>query len=89
MGVRYDNVSLVFDFIGGGLSTSGVLVDGTVVSLAGKVQEPSFHPVYGQFGVLAASECLPEVVHFIVEKLRFVAYCFGFLGESINYIIFC
>ena len=69
-------MTLGFDFTGGGLSTSGVLGIGTVVSLAGKFQEPSFHPVYGPFGVLAVSEYFPEVVHFFLEKLRFVASCF-------------
>ena len=77
-----------FDFIGGGLSANSVLGIGAVASLVGKFREPSFHPVYGPLGVLAWTECLPEMVHFFLEQLKFVAYCFGPLGKSINYTIF-
>ena len=88
LGVRYDNVTLGFDFIGGGLNTSIVLGIGTIASLVGQLSEPFFQPVYDPFGVLTMSECLPEVLHFFMEKLRFVAYCFGPVDKCINYTIF-
>ena len=89
LGIRYDNVTLGFGLSGGGLSTSGVLSVGTVTSLTGKLCKPSFYPVNGPFGVLAVIECLPEVVHFLLEKPLFAAYCFGPVGKGINYTVLC
>ena len=74
--VRYDNVTLEFYFIGGGISTSSALG----ISL--------IHPVYGPIGVLAVGECLPEMIHFFLEKLRFIANCFDPVGKYIDYTIF-
>ena len=82
-------MTLGFDFIRGGLSTSSVLGISAVASQVSKLRDPYFHPVYDPFGVLAVNECLPEVVHFFMEKLRFVAYCSGPVGKCITYTIFC
>ena len=67
LGVRYDNVTFGLGFSSGGLRTSSVLVVGIVTTLTGKLWEPSLHPVHGPFGVVAVTECLPEVVHFHLE----------------------
>ena len=46
-----------------------------------------FHPVHGPFGVLAVTECLSEVVCFLLEELWLVADCFDPVGRGINYTV--
>ena len=78
-------MTLGFYFIDGGLSANSALVVSITTTLTGKLRKPSFHPVYGPFGVLAVSEHLPEMIHFFLEKLRFITNCFGPVGKCINY----
>ena len=39
-------------------------------------------------GVLAVTKCLPEVIHFLLEKLWLVAHCSGPVGKGIDNTIF-
>ena len=80
-------MTLCFDFIGGGLGTSGALVVSLIISLTGGLSKPSFHPVQGPFVVLTVSGSFPEVLHFSLEKLRFVANCFCPMSKCINYTV--
>ena len=41
------------------------------------------------FGYLHWVECLPEMIHFFVEKLRIATHCFGPMDEGINYTNIC
>ena len=63
-------MTLGFYFIGDGLSASISLVVSIITFLTGRLSKPSFLPVYGLFGVLTVSECLPEMIHFILENSR-------------------
>ena len=44
-------MTLCFEFIGDGLSTSGVLVVSIITFLSGMLGKPSFQPAYGPVGV--------------------------------------
>ena len=70
-------MTLGFYFTVGGLSTSGALGISIITSLLGRLREPSFYPVYGQFWILAVSKCLPEMIHFFLDELRFISIYFG------------
>ena len=78
-----------FNFIGDGLSTSSALVINIITFLTGRLGKPPFHPVYGPFGVLKVNECFPEMIHFFLEKLRFITDCFSPVSECVNYTAFC
>ena len=45
LGADYDYMTLRFDFIGGGLSTSCSLVVSIITVLTGQLSKSSFHPV--------------------------------------------
>ena len=76
LGVGYDYMTLCCDFIGGGLGAIGAMVVSLITSYTGGLSKPSFHPIKGPFGALKVSECFPEVLHFCLEKLRFIANYF-------------
>ena len=81
-------MALGFYFIVGSLSISGALGNNIITSLIGRLREPSFQPVYGPFGLLVVSECLPKIIHFFLEKLGFIVNCFGPVSKCIDYTIF-
>ena len=56
--VGYDNVTLVFNFIGGRLGTCGAPIS----SLSGRPKESFLHLVQSPFGIFTFSESLPEMV---------------------------
>ena len=77
---RYDNVILVFDFIGGRLGTCGA----SIPHLSGRPDESFLHLVQSPFGIFAFSESLSEMVLLLVEQLRFAAHCGGPMGEGVD-----
>ena len=79
--VGYDNVTLIFDFIGGRLGTCGAPIS----SLSGGLVKPFLHLVQSPFGIFAFSESLPEMVLFLLEQLRLAAHCRGPMGEGVDY----
>ena len=80
-------MTLCFDFIGGGLGACSALVVSLITNLTGGLGMPSFHPVQGPFGVLTVCECFSEMIHFLLEKLRFIANCFCPMSRCINYTV--
>ena len=81
LGVWYDNVTLVFDFIGGRLGTCGA----PITNLSGRPVESFLHLVQSPFGIFAFSESLPEMVLFLLEQLRLAAHCGDPIGEGVDY----
>ena len=75
-----DNVTLVFDFIGGRLGTCGA----PIIDLSGRPVESFLHLVQSPFGIFAFSESLPEVVLLLLEQLRLTAHCRGPMGEGVD-----
>ena len=78
---------LCFDFIGGRLGACSALVVSHITNLTGWLGKPFLHPVQSPFGDLAMCECFSEMLHFILEKVRFIANCFCSMGKSINYTV--
>ena len=83
--VGYDNVILIFDFIGGSLGTSGA----PIINLSGRPVESFHHLVQSPFGAFTFSESLPEMVLFLLEQLRIAAQCGGPMGEIVDNTKFC
>ena len=82
--VRYDNVTLVFNFIGGRLGTCGV----SITNLSGRPVESFLHLVQSPFGIFAFGESFPEMFLFLLEQLRLAAHCGGPMGEGVDYTEF-
>ena len=78
--VGYDNVTLVFSFIGVRLGTCGALIS----SLSGGLVKSLLHFVQSPFGIFAFSESLSEMVLFFLEQLRLAAHCGGPMGEGVD-----
>ena len=78
--VGYDNVTLVFDFIGDRLGTCGA----PITNLSGRPVESFLHLAQSPFGIFAFSESLPEMVLFLLEQLTLVAHCCGPMGEGMD-----
>ena len=78
--VGYDNVALVFNFIGGRLGTCGAPTS----SLSGGLVKSFLHLVQSPFGIFAFSESLPETVLFLFEQLRLAAHYGGPMGEGVD-----
>ena len=76
--VGYDNVTLVFSFIGGMLGTCGAPIS----SLSGGLVKSFLHLVQSPFGIFAYSESLPEMVLFLLEQLRLAAHCRDPMGRG-------
>ena len=64
--VGYNNVALIFDFIGGRLGTCGA----SISNLSGRPVESFLHLVQSPLGIFAFSESIPEMVLFLLEQLR-------------------
>ena len=79
--VGYDNVTLVFNFIGGRLGTYGA----PFTNLSGRPVESFLHLVQSPFGIFTFSESLPEIVLFLLEQLRLAAHCRGPMAEGVDY----
>ena len=82
--VGYDNVTLVFNFIGGRLGTCGAPIS----SLSGGLVKSFLHLVQSPFGIFAFGESLPEMILFLLEQLRLAAHCGGPMGEGVDYTEF-
>ena len=83
--VGYDNVTLIFNFIGDRLSSCSALVAYPIIDLTGRPVESFLHLVQSPFRILIFSESLPEMVLFLLEQLRLAAHCGGPMGEGVDY----
>ena len=86
--VGYDNVTLIFNFIGGRFGSCCGLVDNPITDLSGRPVESFLHHVQSPFGIFAFSESLPEMVLFLLEQLRLAAHCGGPMREGVDYTKF-
>ena len=82
--IGYDNVTLIFYFIGGRLGTCGAPIN----DLSGRPIESFLHLVQSPFGIFAFSESLPEMVLFLLEQLRLATHCRGTMGDGVDYTKF-
>ena len=82
--IGYDNVNLIFDFIGGRLDTCG----SSITNLSGRPVESFLHLVQSPFVIFVFSESLPEMVLFLLEQLRLATHCGGPMGEGVDYTKF-
>ena len=82
--VGYDNVTFIFNFIGGRLGTCVA----PITNLSGRPVESFLHLVQRPFGIFALSESLPEMVLFLLEQLRLATHCGGPVGEGVDYTKF-
>ena len=81
-------MTLGFDFIGRGLGACGALAVSPTIAFTGMPVKPCLHLVQSPFWVFTLSECLSEMLHFFVEKIRIATNCFGPMGEGIIYTKF-
>ena len=79
--VGYNNVTLVFNFIGGRLGTCGAPIS----NLSGRPVKSFLHLVQSPFGIFAFSESLPDMVLFFFEQFRLAAHSGGPMGEGVDY----
>ena len=77
-------MTLSFDFTGDRLGSCSALVISPINDLTGRLVKSFLHPVQSPFGIFAFSESLPEVVLFLLEKLRLATHCFGPMGEGVD-----
>ena len=82
--VGYDNVTLIFDFIGDSLGNCSALVVNPINDLTGRPVEPFLHLVQCPFRIFAFGESLPEVVLFLLEQLRLATHCCGPMEEGVD-----
>ena len=82
--VGYDNMTLMFYFIGDRLDSCSALVVNPIIDLTGRPVESFLHLVQSPFGIFAFGESLPEVVLFLLEQLRLATHCCGPMGEGVN-----
>ena len=87
--IRYNNMTLCFNFIGGGLGACGALIVSLISNLPGGPAKPFLHLVQSPYKVFELGKCLLEVIHFLVEKLRIATHCLGPIGEGVNNTKFC
>ena len=66
----YDNMTLIFNFIGDRLGSCSALVVNPINDLTGRPAESFLHLVLSPFRILAFGESLPGVVLFLLEQLR-------------------
>ena len=71
----YDNMTLIFNFIGDRLGSCNALVVNPIIDLTGRPIESFLHLVQSPFGIFPFGESFPEVVLFLLEHLRFAAHC--------------
>ena len=82
--VGYDNMTLIFDFLGDSLGNCGALVINPINDLTGRLVESFLHLVQNLFRIFAFGESLPEVVLFMLEQLRLATHCCGPMGEGVD-----
>ena len=82
--VRYNNLTIDFNFTEGGLGACGVPVVSPISSLPGGPVKPFLHLVQSLFRVFTLGEHLPEVILLFAEKLRIATHCFGPMVEGVN-----
>ena len=82
--VRYNNMTLCSDFISSGLGACGTPIVSPISDLPGGHIKPFLHLVQIPLRVFALGECLPEVIHFLAEKLRIATHCLGLMGEHVD-----
>ena len=82
--IGYDNVTLIFNFIGDRLGTCGA----PITDLSGRSVKSFLHLVQSPFGIFAFCESLPEMVLFLLEQLRLATHCCGPVGEGVDYTKF-
>ena len=75
--IRYEYMTLGIDFIGSGPGTHSALVVSPISDLPGLPVKPFLRLVQSPFWVFLLGECLPEMIHFFVEKLRIATNYFG------------
>ena len=86
--VGYDNITLIFNFIGDRLGSSSALVVNPIIDLTGRPVESFLHLVQSPFGIFAFGESLPEMVLSLLEQLRLAAHCRGPMGQDVDYTKF-
>ena len=81
--VRYDNMTLGFNFISGGLGTCGVLVVSPISNPPGGPIKPFPHLGQSPFGYL---HCVNAFLRwaFSLGKLRIATHCLGPMVEGFN-----
>ena len=82
--VGYNNMTLIFNFIGDRLGSCGALVVNPIIDLPGRPVESFLHLVQNPFGIFTFGESCPGVVLFLLEQLRLAAHCFGPMGEGVD-----
>ena len=82
--VGYDNVTPVFNLIGGRLGTCGA----PFTNLSGRPIGSFLHLVQSPFGIFAFGKSIPEMVLFLLEQLRLAAHCGGPMVEGVDYTEF-
>ena len=82
--VGYDNMTLIFNFIGDRLGSCCALVVGPINYLTSRPVESFLHLVKSPFRIFAFGEILPEVVLFLLEQLRVDTHCCGPVGEGVD-----
>ena len=80
--VRYDNVTLGFNFVGSKLGTCGALIVNPIRNLHRWLVKPFLHLVQSPIGLFTLGKCLPEVDLLFVEKLRIATYHLGPMGKD-------
>ena len=86
--IWYDYVTLCSYFICGGLGACGTLAVSPIIDLSGRPGKPFLHLVQSPPGVITIGKSFPEMLHFLLKKLRIAADCFGPMGEGTNDTIF-
>ena len=80
----YDNMTLIFNFIGDRLGSCCALDVGLINYLTVRPVESFLHLVQSPFRIFAFDESLPEVVLFLLEQLRLATHCGGPIGEGMD-----
>ena len=77
-------MTIGFDVIGNRLSTNSALSVNPITDFPRRPIKFSLHLVQSPFEVFTMSKCLPDMVHFLLEKVRVATYSFGPVCESTN-----
>ena len=72
--VGFDNVTLIFNFIGDRLGSCCAVAVGPINCLTGRPVKPFLHLVQSPFRIFTFGESLPEVVLFLLEQLRLATH---------------
>ena len=82
--VRYDSMTLIFNFINDRWGSCSALVVGPISDLIGRPVESFLHLIQSPFRIFAFGESLSEVVLFLLEQLRLATHCCGPMGEGVD-----